>query len=188
MTSNRHVNRTMRQYAQERAAYIQRLDNIPVETLSWFAGWLCADGSILNAGGGRPKIRFVITDIDPLDTFSVLFGNAVDGPHPPRGLGNKPVYAWAMSGWRAALLLDMVRPWLSVRYTARLDALGPFPEKKHCGWKLTPVQVNDIRNRLSVGKHGVGKELAREYNVTDGLISAIKTGRIWPDDYVWSDV
>ena len=43
--------------------------------------------------------------------------------------------------------------------------------------QLTESQVRDIKSRL--GKWGEGKRIAREYGVSESLISDIKSGRTW---------
>ena len=58
-------------------------------------------------------------------------------------------------------------------------------DKKHhdgqANYKLSPAQVEEIRFRLAIPYHGLGAELAREYGVSDSVISAIKNGRIHKD-------
>ena len=58
-------------------------------------------------------------------------------------------------------------------------------DKKHHGgqtnYKLTPSQVEEIRFRLAIPYHGLGAELAREYGVSQAVVSAIKHGRIHKD-------
>lgn len=44
---------------------------------------------------------------------------------------------------------------------------------------LTFGQVEEIKRRLEDGKHGIGRQLACEYGVRDGVISAIKSGKTW---------
>lgn len=44
---------------------------------------------------------------------------------------------------------------------------------------LTSEQVEEIKRRLEDGKHGIGRQLAKEYGVRDGVISAIKNGKTW---------
>lgn len=162
-----------------KAEFEERLDALGETWLAWFAGWLCADGSILDVEGGRPRIRFTITDLDPLDQFSEQLGGAVNGPYPPSGLGVKNRYTWSISGWRAVAVLRRVRPWLSIRYGRRADALLGYESRDHYGQKLTPQDVESIRAALATGGHGTGRRLARQYGVSDAAISAIKSERIW---------
>ncbi len=44
---------------------------------------------------------------------------------------------------------------------------------------LTPEEVADIKNRLENNYYGLGSQLAREYNVSNSTISAIKKGVSW---------
>lgn len=155
--------------------------------MAWFAAWLCADGCIGGAvtrkAGYRDRylvsLKFTLTDRDPLDRMAELFGNKVAGPYAQHegALGTKPLWYWGISGRKAVLLLRRADPWLSIRYRTRAHTVIASWEASSPGRKLTPAQVAEIRERLRTGTHGIGKLLAAEYGVTDGLISAIKTGR-----------
>lgn len=161
---------------EEQAEYASRVANISEADIAWFGGWLSADGSI-GSNPQRPHIRFCLTDIDPLERFSDLFGNAIYGPAKQHGLGTKPVYEWKLSGWRAKVVLLRVRPWLSVRYAERASLFDAWTARAHRGQKLTPENVAYIREELSSG--GVGRHLAKQFAVSEGMISAIKKGRAW---------
>lgn len=152
-------------------------DDISEAKIAWFAGWLCADGSIKIDKSGTPRIRFVICDKDPLDKFSEIFGNSVHGPYAPSGLGKKPRYEWTLAGMEAVKIIRLTYPWLSDRYREKADRALTYSILPHRGKKLNPDQVATIRMQLAQGKSGT--KLAAEYGVTDGLISAIKGGRIW---------
>jgi hypothetical protein len=90
----------------EWAAYKARIDALDETQIAWFAGWLCADGSIGIADSrGRPTLDFTICDRDPLEKMSELFGNSVGGPFAPSGLGTKPRLKWKISGWKACIIL-----------------------------------------------------------------------------------
>jgi len=47
------------------------------------------------------------------------------------------------------------------------------------GRSITPKQASEIKQRLATGKHGIGRDLAREYGVSAGMISHIKRGAAW---------
>ena len=47
------------------------------------------------------------------------------------------------------------------------------------GGRLTPEAVAEIRARLDAGESGAA--LGREYGVTRGMVSHIRTGRAWPE-------
>ena len=147
---------------QEHLDYAERIAAIPETTIAWFGGWLSADGSIKAHSEKAPKISFIITDADPLDRMSDLFGNAVDGPRKPsaNALGSKYLYSWQISGWKAKIILDRVYPWLSLRYKERADVFLNWKPRGHAGRKLQPADVIEIKTALSSGTHGVGKELA----------------------------
>lgn len=168
--------------ASEQAEFAARIATIDEATIAWFTGWLCADGCILNVGKGRPAIKFTLTDIDPLDKFAEMFGGSVSGPFPATGLGVKDRYEWRISGWKVAAVIGRVRPWLSHRYAERADkALDAWRPRLHRGQKLNPEAVAEIKRRLDSDGHGAGRRLAREYGVSEQLISAIRVGRTWPE-------
>jgi hypothetical protein len=161
----------------EAIEYARRLDGLEATELAWFAGWLCADGSIKNHGNGRASIVFQLTDRDPLERFAEMFGNEVKGPYAPTGLGRKPRYSWSIRGHKATAIIERIRPWLSRRYLERFEALDHAPRKR--GKVLTPADVADIKARL--GEWGAARRLAKQYGVSEGLVSAIKLGRVWSD-------
>jgi hypothetical protein len=45
--------------------------------------------------------------------------------------------------------------------------------------KLTEADVTEIKKALSLGKRGIGQELAKRYGVAQSQITAIKTGKTW---------
>lgn len=156
-----------------------RLSRLTEEQIAYFSGWLCADGCILHdRESGCPRIKFTICDLDPLTLFSEWFGNSIWGPFKPSGLGKKQKYEWHIAGEKCRILIDRCRPWLSERYTERAARSSDYKVKAK-GRKINAEIVADIKARLASGKHGVGRELAKEYGVTSGLISAIKMGRTW---------
>lgn len=169
--------------ASKQEAYRSAVLAIPEDQIAWFSGWLCADGCITvdsTSRNKRFKLQFKICDQDPLHKFSAMFGGSVGGPVAPTGLGKKPTYNWSVQGWRAATILERCRPWLSDRYAARADAvMGGFSAKNHHGQKLTPAVVANIKAELAAGENGVSRRLAQRYGVSDGMISAIKSGRLW---------
>ena len=123
---------------REYARYAKRLAGIPEVDIAWFGAWVSADGSIKDWGGGRPGIRVVITDLDPLERMSELFGNKPSGPQAPTGLGKKVRYEWAITGWKAYQILERIDPWLSERYAAKSKRFRDgWTPRAHHGYKLT---------------------------------------------------
>ena len=122
-------------------------------------------------------------DRDVLERFQRYGGGTISGPHKPSGLGKKDTFELCVNGMRAYHLLRAIWPWLGDRRREQVrrsvvawGALEPTNE----GVKLNKEDVVAIKKRLAVGKHGVGRAVARDYGVTDGMISAIKHGRAWP--------
>ena len=141
--------------------------------LAWFGGWVSADGTILAEG---PTIKFAICDRDPLQKFADLFGNHVRGPFKPSGFGKQPRFEWSVRGRRAVWLIALIFPWLSDRYQNRATiALEAYQAQPHSrGRKLSIEQVDRIRS-----SNNSGRQLAREFGISDSLVSAIRRGRAW---------
>lgn len=159
-----------------------RLDNLDLSEAdaAWVGAWISADGCITDAGDGRPRIQFKLTDKDVLDRMTDLFGGKVLGPYDPVGLGKKPTWHWQISGRPAQRIVEAVWVWLSQRRQDRFKEItSTWSPRSHQGWKLTPSEVDEIKARLAVGAHGIGRQLAREFKVSDAAISAIKHGRMW---------
>jgi len=168
--------------SRDMESFRQRLASIDETVIAWFSGWLSADGSVkISDQRGRPSIRFQICDRDPLDRFAEVFGNRVGGPFPQgaNAFGTRPVYEWKITGARAVLLLGRCLPWLSERYAARARSAMRYETSPHAGRKLTPDDVAEIKRELAVGVHGTGRRLAKRYGVSEGMISAIRSGRAW---------
>jgi len=156
------------------------LSQVDEPTIAWFSGWLCADGCIMVTDRrGRPRIKFTICDLDPLEKMSSIFGNKVSKPQKPTGYGSLPRYYWQLSGVRAALLLERCLPWLSDRYMQKAISAIQYKPLPNTGKKITPEQAAEIKRELQLNQWGAGKTLAARYGITDGMISAIKHGRAW---------
>jgi len=170
------------QSAAEREAYISHVSDIPEVTIAWFTGWLCADGSIMRYGGGLPRVRFAITDSDPLEKMAGIFGGNVSDPKEPskHGFGVKKVYSWTISGEKAYHILRRCRPWMSERYAAKADAIfDSWTPRTDRGQKITAHDVANIKRAIADGQ--TGRSQAQFYGVSDGQISSIKLGRSWRD-------
>jgi len=83
---------------------------------AWFAGWLCADGCVSWSADKAPRLKFKLTEREPLDRMVDLFGGSVSGPHPPTGWGKKDTFYWAIGGDRAVEVLRQCWPWMTSRY------------------------------------------------------------------------
>lgn len=155
----------------------ERLAKLSEEQIAWFSGWLCADGTILKTDTGLPRVRFNISDKDPLDKFSELLGCKVHGPIKPSGLGKKPIWEWAVTGMKALMLLKRCEKWLSERYKMRFLACRQTnnPRSK----LLSNEDAKFIKSAVKTAKHGDLRRLARRFGVSEATISAIKAGRIY---------
>lgn len=149
------------------------------ERLAWMAALLEGEGCV---GDDPLRVTLKMCDRDVLERFQEYSGfhTAVGGPYPPSGLGKKDTYSWQVSGRKAYALLVALWPWLGVRRQTRIV----HATQKHCeGGKqyrcLTPMQVRDIKQRMLSPRWGLMRELAKEYNVTDGMIGHIRSGRAW---------
>lgn len=155
-------------------AYQRAVEAVEEPWVAWFGGWLCADGSIM----APARIRFTICDRDPLDEFSRVLGGTVSRPMPASGLGAQPRYSWQISGWRAEIVLNRVKPWLSARYSARSERAiasrnAPRPRK------LSESDVGEIKARLLDGE--TGRSIAASFRISEGMVCHIRKGRQWAD-------
>lgn len=172
---------TVTEIASASREYAEKVATLGEARIAWFAGWVCADGSIGDAGGGRPRIKFTLTDFDVLERFSQMFGNKPSPPYANTGLGHKPIADWQISGWRCLIILKAIEPWLSERYAMRMHLLDEWTPRAHCGQKVSPEEVAHIKWELAKGEWGAGRALATRYGVSSGMISSIKSGRSWAD-------
>lgn len=160
--------------------FATRLSRVTDTDIAWFAGWLCADGSIkVDKVAGRPKLAFMICDRDPLDRFVRLFGNSVVGPFSPSGFGKRPRWSWQITGRKAVLLLARCRPWMSERYLERAEPVWKYKTREHSWRLLNPQSAAALRKALTTYKHGDGLRLAKKFGVSKATVSAIRHGRMW---------
>lgn len=146
-----------------------------IQNLAWAAGLFEGEGSI--SANGRMRIK--MTDRDVLILFRLVVQcGTVHGPYQPSGLGKKLVYEWTVQGKDAFDLMADFQLFMGERRSKRIiEVLETKYNKKHK--KLSPKDVQSIRERISAGVHGINRALAEEYGVSDGLISAIKHRRMW---------
>lgn len=150
------------------------------EDLAWLAGLYEGEGCVL---ANPLRIRISMTDEDTLRAFVARSGvGAVTGPRPATGLGKKPVWDYVVTGRKAYALLVAMLPWLGERRTAgAVEKIQAWMKRKPttAGVVLTVEDVREIRRQLESGGHGTARRLAREYGVSDGMVSAIRHGRVW---------
>jgi hypothetical protein len=87
-----------------------------------------------------------------------------------------------IQGVRAYALLVAFWPWLGVRRqdqvkTALIKFGTMIPTRM--GRIITRTEAEHIKEKLREGSHGIGRELARQYSISDGMVSRIKCGRAW---------
>lgn len=160
------------------------------EAESAFIGaWLSSDGTIVQHTGAKRgittysiRVKWCITDLDPLIKIRSIIGvNRNINTVPPSGFGKKDRHYLVYTGDLAMAIVWECWPWLSDRYKSRYTKFISNCTGRLAGKSLHINDVRDIKSRLKKGVRGVGRELALEYNVTDGMISAIKHGRSWSD-------
>lgn len=158
------------------------LSHISDTDAAWIAGWLCADGSIATHDT-TIRIRWVITDRDPLERITRIVGGNKMHKTPPSGYGKKPRYVLQYGGHRAAALIHRCWPWMSLRYKSRYATAASrwrfVPDG--VGQKITAKDVAIIKREIATGGRGSNRKLAKRFGVSDGLIAAIKYGRVWRD-------
>jgi hypothetical protein len=172
------------------------IDDSPVlaseSQIAWMAalfegeGWVSTPKSRKDTGkpySSPLRIAIKMCDRDVLERFRDYAGGGnLTGPYRPRGLGKKDTHELTVQGSRAHSLLVAFHPWLGARRLAQVQAaiekwksLRPTTD----GVILNQSDVAEIKRRLAIGRHGIGKELAQEYGVSDGMICSIKKGRSW---------
>lgn len=161
--------------------------------IAWMAGLFEGEGCIRRpisrtANRGYYSgfgLDISMTDLDVLEQFADFAGGGrIDGPLKPNGLGKKMYYKLRIRNNRAYFLLERMWPWLNERRKGQalkaLMAWSVMGQTKH-GCKIKPEDIPYIKEELRKGGHGVNRRLAREFGVTDAMISAIKKGRAWKD-------
>lgn len=163
----------------------------PIE-IAWMAALFEGEGCVdmprsRTDRGGRHsspfRIKFKMCDRDVLERFHRYAGGGIlIGPHKPSGLGKKMTYSFSVQGPRAYALLVAFWPWLGERRREQVSKAmikwGTM-KPKLAGVVLSRDDATAIRAALASGKHGIGKQLASQYGVSNGMISAIKYGRVW---------
>jgi hypothetical protein len=119
-------------------------------SFQWFAGLFEGEGSV-SAGKGGLTLRAGITmsDLDILQRAQKIIGGRLNGPIKPRGVGqadgsrallrrngtpHKPLWALRWSGWRAAMMMERLIPYLGVR---RGKQAGSAVER----WRARPAAM-----------------------------------------------
>jgi hypothetical protein len=133
--------------------------------------------------GSPLRLRFKMCDRDVLERFQRYAGfGSLHGPFKPSGLGKKVTYEYIAQGAQAYALIVAFWPWLGVRrqgqVTTAILAWAGMKQTKD-GRVITPNQAIEIKRRLVGGSHGIGRQLAREFGITPGMISHIKLGDAW---------
>lgn len=151
------------------------------QSIAWMAGLFEGEGCILAPTDKGPlRIKIGMGDKDVLEKFHGAAGcGCVSGPWPCSGIGKRPYWEFAVSGRRAYALAAAM--WLHLGSRRREQVARAFralAAKPHYR-KLSHEQVCQIRNELARGKYGVNRALARQFKVTDAMISAIKHRRAW---------
>lgn len=160
--------------------------------IAWMAalyegeGYVCMPRSRSERGGRHSsalRLRFKMCDRDVLEQFKRFAGGGnLSGPQKPSGLGKKVTYTLAIQGPRAYALLVAFWPWLGERRRGQVKAAlmkWATMVPTHVGRIITRDEAEQIKRRLEIGGHGIGRQLAREYGVSDVLISRIKMGKAW---------
>lgn len=159
--------------------------------IAWMAALYEGEGCVVppvsklsGRGYGSPlRLKFKMCDRDVLQRFQQYAGGGnLSGPHKPSGLGKKETFTLVVQGSRAHALLVSFVPWLGARRCeqvraalAKWESLRPTTD----GRVINRSDAAEIKRRLATGRHGIGRQLAREYGISNGMISAIKRGKAW---------
>ncbi len=156
------------------------------KTLYWLAGLLEAEGSFIApppSSPNTPLISISMTDEDVIARVANIFGVKYQSSH-PKNEKHKVAYLTRLKGFRAADLMRALYPLMSRRRQNQIErALENYvykPNKKgqnNGQSKLTEEQVKEIKVRLERGE--VGRQIARDYKVSQRAISDINCGKTW---------
>mgnify|MGYP000906161457 CR=1 len=151
------------------------------ETLAWMGGLYEGEGSVSIPKKNSPfRLRIKSTDRDVLIRFQKYAKcGGTSGPFKASGLGKKDVWEFAVTGRRAFALAVALWSFLGARRRFQLKAALTAYAVMSPDRSLSRVQVREIKVALRAGRWGSGRALAKKFNVSEGLISAIKAGRIW---------
>jgi hypothetical protein len=102
-----------------------------IDDAAWIAGYLEGEGCFFAQVSSRGYVRIGVkvnsTDGDVLQHLcSLIPQGRMRGPAPPHknSLGTKPLWHWELHVRVAVVeLINQIRPWMSVRRTAQIDAL-----------------------------------------------------------------
>lgn len=146
------------------------------ENVAWLAGLYEGEGCVVAPPSGGIRAKISMGDRDILERYCTLSGATLTGPHPACGVGTQPYWMATINGRAAYALLAAIFDWLGNRRRAQVTkAIARWATQTQ--WrKLTGTQVREIRARHADGGCSY-KSLAREYNVSFGLIGHIVTGR-----------
>lgn len=169
------------------------IDDCPVTATEAQTAWMAAlyegEGYVSPPrsraeGASSPlRLRFKMCDRDVLVRFQQYAGGGnLSGPHKPSGLGKKDTFTLSIQGARAYALLVAFVPWLGLRRREQVcaaltkwESLRPTTD----GRLINKSDASEIKRRLAIGGHGIGRVLAREYGISDAMVSRIKKGRAW---------
>jgi hypothetical protein len=169
------------------------IDSCPVTAsdaqIAWMAALYEGEGYVAaprrrSEGASSPlRLRFKMCDRDVLVRFQQFAGGGnLSGPHKPSGLGKKDTFTLSIQGARAYALLAAFGPWLGMRRGEQVRVAiekWEFLRPTTDGTFINKSDAVEIKRRLATGGHGIGRVLAREYGISDAMISRIKKGRAW---------
>lgn len=156
------------------------------KTLYWLAGLLEAEGSFVASPPSEPntpRISISMTDEDVIARVADIFSLKYQTWH-SKNENHKTVYLVRLRGHRAHDLMRELYPLMSKRRQGQIDrALENYvystnnKGENHGNSKLTEEQVREIKIRLAKGE--LGRQIARDYNISQRAISDINCGKTW---------
>lgn len=109
------------------------MEKISSKDLAWVAGLLEGEGcfSSCNTGSGGhygkkrysyPQIQVTMVDLDVLERLLEIVGiGSITGPHRVRSEHHNPTWGWKVTGAKAAKLMELIKPHMGLRRTARIE-------------------------------------------------------------------
>lgn len=154
------------------------LDRLSELQVNWLAGLLEGEGSFMAAppsSPGRPRVAVSMTDEDIVARVAAMWQveYRVAGDRRAKVNGWRVAYAARLTGRKAAELMVLIRPLMSVRRQGQIDtALASWAPAAR---KVTRGQGTEVIAAFKAGTAAV--DLAEQYGVSKWTIYAIVEGK-----------
>jgi hypothetical protein len=142
----------------------------------WLAGLLEGEGSFMRGAPSAPAYPIIacrMTDLDTVELVAAAFGTSVQAIEKGR---HKTEFAASLRGSRAAELMRLLRPMMSLRRQRAIDqALNTYTPPVR---KLDFAKAQEIRKLEEQGE--TITSLSRLFGVSRPTVRAVLNGRLYP--------